>query len=92
MLSFLVARVTKKEEVMGENRMLDLRRKPVRATLPPSHADARKPAKNATAKKATAKRAAAKRAGTKRAGTKTAGTKRAGTKRAGAKKATRKRG
>jgi general stress protein 26 len=49
-ISFLVARVTKREEVMGENRMLDLRTKPARKRLPPSHADARKPAKRAAKK------------------------------------------
>src|SRR6478752_6129309 len=63
-----IARVTKKEELMGENRMLDLRRSPVRATLPPSHADARKPArKKAVAKKAPAKRPATKKATKKKA-------------------------
>jgi general stress protein 26 len=53
-ISFLVARVTRREEVMGENRLLDLRTRPARSRLPPSHADARKPAKKAT-KKATKK-------------------------------------
>jgi len=70
-VSFLVARVTKKEELMGENRMLDLRRKPVRATLPPSHADARKPAKRkAAAKKAATKKQATKKVPAKKAATK----------------------
>jgi general stress protein 26 len=71
LVSFLVARVTKKEELMGENRMLDLRRKPVRATLPPSHADARKPAKRkAAAKKAATKKQATKKVPAKKAATK----------------------
>ena len=34
-ISFIVARVAKKEELMGENRMLDLRKSPVHSTLPP---------------------------------------------------------
>ena len=60
-ISFLVARVTRREEVMGENRMLDLRTKPARKRLPPSHADARTPAKKA-ARKSSAKPAARKTA------------------------------
>ena len=51
-ISFIVARVTKREEVMGENRMLDLRERSPRPRLPPSHADARKPARKATKKAA----------------------------------------
>ena len=77
-ISFIVARVAKKEELMGENRMLDLRKSPVRDTLPPSHADARpragkkkvatkKAAKKVIAKKAVAKKPAAKKAAVKRA-------------------------
>jgi general stress protein 26 len=75
-ISFLVARVTKREEVMGENRLLDLRSKPARSRLPPSHADARpragaakKSAKKAT-KKATKKVAAVKKPAAKKAATK----------------------
>ena len=64
-ISFLVARVTKREEVMGENRLLDLRSKPARSRLPPSHADARP--KKAVARKAPAKKAAAKKAAAKKA-------------------------
>ena len=78
-ISFIVARVTKREEVMGENRMLDLRSKPARSRLPPSHADARPrkaakkpsekkaPAGKAAPKKATAKKSAAKKAPAKKA-------------------------
>ena len=68
-IAFLVARVTKKEELMGENRMLDLRKSAVRAKLPPSHADARKPraAKKAAVKKAAAKKAVAKKAAPRKA-------------------------
>jgi len=79
-VSFIIARVTKKEEVMGENRIVDLSAKRPRKRLPPSHANARAGAKSAaanapqkTAKKA-AKKAAAKRAGTaKKATVKRAG-------------------
>jgi general stress protein 26 len=79
-VSFIIARVTKKEEVMGENRIVDLSEKRPRKRLPPSHANARAGAKSAaanapqkTAKKA-AKKAAAKRAGTaKKATVKRAG-------------------
>ena len=73
-ISFIVARVTKREEVMGENRMLDLRERVPRPRLPPSHADARKPAK-AAGRKAT-KKAAKKstKKATKRATTKAAKT------------------
>ena len=60
-ISFLVARVTKKEELMGENRMLDLRRSPVRAKLPPSHADARPRARGPSAKQAAAKKSPSKK-------------------------------
>jgi len=68
--SFIVARVTKREEVMGENRMLDLRRKPARKTLPPSHADARKPAGKTASRKTATKKVAAKKAATKKVATK----------------------
>jgi general stress protein 26 len=56
-ISFVVARVTKREEVMGENRLVDLRSRPARTRLPPSHADARKPAKRATTARKPAKKA-----------------------------------
>jgi len=72
-VSFLIARVTKKEEVMGENRIVDLSAKRPRKRLPPSHANARSGAKTAaarapkkTAKKTAAKRVAAKKAPAKR--------------------------
>lgn len=53
LLSFLVARVTKKEELMGENRILDLRDGTRKALRPPSDKSARGRSKTA------AKRAAA---------------------------------
>ncbi len=69
-VSFAIARITKNEEVMGENRIIDLKssRKP---RLPPSHAKARKTAKKQAArgggrkiaaKKANEARPAAKKA------------------------------
>jgi general stress protein 26 len=83
-ISFLVARVTRREEVMGENRMLDLRTRPARKRLPPSHADARKPgaAKKTSAKKTTAKKTAAKKTAARKAPTaKKAGVRKTATKR-----------
>ncbi|BDU16040.1 pyridoxamine 5'-phosphate oxidase family protein [Lysobacter auxotrophicus] len=69
-VSFIIARVTKNEEVMGENRIVDLSEKRPRKRLPPSHKDARSGAKRAAAKapkkaaKTVAKKATAKRTGT----------------------------
>ena len=71
-ISFIVARVTRREEVMGENRLLDLRTKPARTRLPPSHADSRKPAKKAARKKAAARKASTKKAPLKKASTRKA--------------------
>ncbi len=51
-IAFAVARVTKREEVMGENRIVKLRGPNKTSKLPPSHADARGGAKKA-AKKTT---------------------------------------
>lgn len=59
-ISFVVARVTRKEEVMSENRILDLTGPRTTSRLPPSHADARPPARKAArkaVKKTTAKEA-----------------------------------
>jgi len=68
-VSFLIARVTKKEEVMGENRIVDLSAKRPRKRLPPSHANARSGAKTAAARapKKAAKKTAAKRVVAKKA-------------------------
>lgn len=55
-ISFVVARVTKKEEVMSENRILDLTGPRPTSRLPPSHANAR-PAARKAVKKATRKAA-----------------------------------
>jgi general stress protein 26 len=91
-IAFVVARVTKREEVMGENRLLDLRSKPARSKLPPSHADARPraPAAKKTArKKAATKKTATKKGVTKKAATKNPATKKAATKKAATKQASR---
>jgi len=67
-IAFAVARVTKREEVMGENRIVDLRGDRKTSRLPPSHADARGGAKR-TAKKSTVKKTAKKAAPAKKAAT-----------------------
>ncbi len=100
-IGFVIARVTKREEAMGENRIVDLRGRAT-SRLPPSHADARasssgragkaakKTAKTGTAaKKTTAKKAAATKATAKKKTTakKTAAKRPAETK-AAAKKST----
>lgn len=86
LVTFVIARVTKNEEVMGENRIVDLGTG--RRRLPPSHARARKGAKSAAkrvvakapAKKAVAKKAAAKKSATKKAATKKAAPRKAARK------------
>lgn len=78
--AFAVARVTKRDDAMGENRIVDLR--PGRATSKSPRArttaaktparkaaSSRAPAKKATAKKPTAKKATAKKTATKRSAT-----------------------
>lgn len=55
-IAFAIARVTKREEVMGENRIVDLRGGARTSRLPPSHADARKG-------KSAAKKAASRSSG-----------------------------
>ena len=74
-IAFAVARVTKRDDAMGENRIVDLR--PGRATSKSPRArttaaktparkaaSSRAPAKKATAKKATAKKTATKKSAT----------------------------
>lgn len=66
-VSFVIARVTKNEEVMSENRLMDLTGKRTTTRLPPSHKDA-KPDARAAAKKSVKKSAskpASKAAGRK---------------------------
>ena len=64
LVTFIIARVTKKEEVMGENRLLDLRGKRATSHKPPSAAGAKRTGgSKAAAKKAprkTTKSAASK--------------------------------
>ena len=76
LVRFVIARVTKREEVLGENRIVDLGRgASARKRLPPSHANARKGARKAAksvlatgAKSAGARRTGAAKK-TSRAGT-----------------------
>ena len=70
-VSFIIARVTRNEEVMGENRIVDLSAKQPRKRLPPSHKNARSGAKAAAAKapKKAAKKTAAARTGSTKATT-----------------------
>jgi len=78
-IAFAVARVTKREEVMGENRIVNLRGPNKTSKLPPSHADARSGAKKAakkTTKKATGKTATPKPAAKKATATQKAATRR----------------
>jgi len=93
-IAFVVARVTKREEVMGENRLLDLRSKPARSKLPPSHADARprgKPAaKKAATKKAASKKSASKKVAAKKTASKKIASKKTASKKAAPKQSARK--
>lgn len=83
-VSFIIARVTKNEEVMGENRIVDLSQKRPSKRLPPSHKDAKPGAKAAAAKAPKkAARKVAKKASSRRTAT---------AKKAVAKKAVAKRG
>lgn len=78
-IAFAVARVTRREEVMGENRIVKLRGPDKTSKLPPSHADARGGAKKA-AKKSTRK-VASKTAAPKPAAKKATAAKKAATQR-----------
>jgi len=78
-IAFAVARVTKREEVMGENRIVDLRSPRKTSKLPPSHADARGGAKSAAKK--TTKKTASKTAASKPAAKKATAAKKAATQR-----------
>jgi len=81
-IAFAVARVTKREEVMGENRIVDLRGPRKTSRLPPSHADARGGAKKAAKKTVT--RQAAKKTPARKAATASTAAKKAATKRTAA--------
>ena len=101
LVGFVVARVTGKEEHMGDNRLIDMSGKRSASRLPPSHEDApagarkaaRQALKKAPAKKAakTTKKAATKKAATKKTATKKTATKKAATKKAATKKAATKK-
>jgi general stress protein 26 len=81
-VAFVIARVTKREEVMGENRLLDLRSKPARSKLPPSHADARPRATKPATPKRAAKKATTRASNGKKAATTKSATKQSATKEA----------
>jgi general stress protein 26 len=70
-ITFAVARVTGNDDVMGENRIVDVRtgrsRKPAGSDRPGKAARKRAPAGRATTKKASAKKATAKKATAKKA-------------------------
>ena len=66
LVRFVIARVTKREEVLGENRIVDLGRgASARKRLPPSHANARKGARKAAKSVLATGAGAKKRAGTR---------------------------
>lgn len=67
-IAFAVARVTKREEAMGENRIVDLRGSTKTSRLPPSHADASGGSTRATKKTAAKKAPAARTTGTSKSG------------------------
>lgn len=67
-IAFAVARVTKREEAMGENRIVDLRGSTRTSRLPPSHADAGRGNARSTRKTAAKKAPAARKAGTSTSG------------------------
>jgi general stress protein 26 len=95
--SFVVARVTGKEEVMGENRLVDLSPR-TKARLPPSHADAPKGARKAArrsvrkspAKKGTTTKRVSKKAAAKKSTARKTAARKSVAKTSPAKKATRK--
>lgn len=66
-ISFLIARVTRNEEVMTENRIVDLTGPRPRKRLPPSHARAKAPKGSSGAKPAGAKATKSARKATKKA-------------------------
>lgn len=65
-VSFIIARVTRNEEVMGENRIVDMTGARPRKRLPPSHKDAPRGSRTAAAN--MAKKKATKKATTKATG------------------------
>lgn len=86
LVTFVIARVTKNEEAMGENRIVDLRGDG-RKRLPPSHARARKGAKAAAKRVVAGGAHAAKTTGGGKAGARKAASKTSARKKAPAKKA-----
>lgn len=75
LVTFVIARVTRKEEVMGENRLLDLSGSRTTSRLPPSHANARPGARKAARKTLSTQAAGKPSASTGSATKRSAGTK-----------------
>lgn len=90
-ISFVIARITKTEEVMGENRIVDLKGRRITSRKPPSDkaggASGAAAAKRAVSGGKAAKKTAGKKATTKKATAKKATAKKATAKKATAKKA-----
>lgn len=89
-IAFAIARVTKRDDAMGENRIVDLRPGRVTSTTPTGRKTARASSGSAGARTAPAKKAATKKAPVKKAPTKKTPTTKASAKKAPAKKAAKK--
>ena len=85
-IAFAVARVTKRDDAMGENRIVDLRPGRVTSTTPTGRKAARASSGSAGARTAPAKKAAAKKAPAKKAPATKASARKAPAKKAAAKK------
>ncbi len=79
-IAFAIARVTKRDDAMGENRIVDLRPGRVTSSTPTGRKTARASSGSAGTRTAPAKKAATKKAATKKAATKKAPAKKAPTK------------
>ena len=89
-IAFAIARVTKRDDAMGENRIVDLRPGRVTSTTLTGRKTARASSGSAGARTAPAKKAATKKAPVKKAPTKKTPTTKASAKKAPAKKAAKK--
>ncbi len=90
-IAFAIARVTKRDDAMGENRIVDLRPGRVTSTTPTGRKTARASSGSAGARTAPAKKAAAKKAPAKKAPTKKTPATKASARKAPAKKAAAKK-
>ena len=86
-IAFAIARVTKRDDAMGENRIVDLRPGRVSSATPTGRKTARASSGNAGARTAPAKKAAAKKAPARKAPARKAPTKKTPATKASAKKA-----